>query len=439
MTCDEVKKQPPLARAGNESVQYFTDFERYGTPAKGKTDFYTMWRNRDFFLKKGFINRLYQHTKKQRGNQEGRTTIQRELAIWKPIAGVYFSTPQIFKPLLAMDYICRFKPKVALLDPTMGWGGRLIGACALDVPHYIGIELNQNLKQPYAEMVAMVRPFTKTKITLKFMDCLKVDYSQLKYDMVLTSPPYYNIEIYEGTTRKSKDDWDREFYYPFFEKTYGGLMNGGHYCMNIPIEVYDRVAKPMLGKADILVPLNKVVRQKGGGETYKEYMYVWVKKAGWKPLIPPPKAEIEGGGMKEDIKKYEAIFKQYPEVFPSGYFRYLKIRLQKHIENKTLIYKNGVILTFVVYQKSQKKTPKITIQKGDVKLDQIVNKNQGNGAAKGVVEEWLKKYEDKRVWLEVRSDNKRAIGFYKDRGFKKMDDISFGKDLSGIIMLREPR
>jgi hypothetical protein len=48
--------------------------------------------------------------------------------------------------------------------------------------------------------------------------------------------------------------------------------------MNIPIEVYDRVAKPMLGAANILVPLAKVQRQKGGGETYKEYMYVWVKK-----------------------------------------------------------------------------------------------------------------------------------------------------------------
>lgn len=315
MTCAEVKKQPPLARLGNEAVQYHTDFERYGTPASGKVDFYTLWTNREFYKKKGFISRMYNYSKNQKGEQADKTAQQKELSIWKSIAGVYFSTPQIFKPLLAMDYYCRFTPKVAVLDPTMGWGGRLLGACALDVPHYIGVELNKNLKRPYEEMVAMVRPFTKTKITLKFMDCLKVDYTQLKYDMVLTSPPYYNIEIYEGTKAKTKDDWDRDFYYPFFEKTFGGLMNGGHYCMNIPIEVYDRVAKPMMGAADILVPLNKVVRQAGGGETYKEYTYVWVKKAGWKPRIPPPKAEeikgegIEGSGVGFPITldKYENL------------------------------------------------------------------------------------------------------------------------------------
>jgi len=276
MTCEELKKQPALSRLGNEAVQYHTDFERYGTPAAGQVDFYTLWRNRAFYKQKPYVSRMYNFIDRKKSNDL--TGLARELSIWKSIAGVYFHTPQIFKPLLMMEYICRFKPKVAVLDPTMGWGGRLLGACALDVPHYIGIELNQRLKQPYAEMVKMVRPYTDTRITLKFMDCLKVDYSKLKYDMVLTSPPYYNIEIYEGTKAQSKDEWDRDFYEPFFKKTYGGLMRGGHYCMNIPIEVYDRVATRILGKADILVPLSKVKRQAKGGENYKEYMYVWVKK-----------------------------------------------------------------------------------------------------------------------------------------------------------------
>lgn len=275
MTCAEVNKEKPLSRKGNEAVQYHTDFERYGTPVKGKNDFYTLWKNREFFKAKPYINRMYNYIRANKKSvPEG---ISKELSIWKSIGGVYFSTAQIFKPLLAMTYYCRFQPKVAVLDPTMGWGGRLLGACALDIPHYIGIELNKNLKAPYAEMVRMVRPYTDTRITLKFMDALNVDYSKLKYDMVLTSPPYYNIEIYEGTVAKSKDQWDEGFYKPFFEKTYGGLMKGGHYCMNIPVEVYDRVAKPMLGAASILIPLAKVQRQRGGGETYKEYMYVWKK------------------------------------------------------------------------------------------------------------------------------------------------------------------
>ena len=45
---------------------------------------------------------------------------------------------------------------------------------------------------------------TNTKIKLMFKDALKVDYSKLDYDCVLTSPPYYNVEVYEGM--KAKED-----------------------------------------------------------------------------------------------------------------------------------------------------------------------------------------------------------------------------------------
>ena len=119
----------------------------------------------------------------------------------------------------------------------------------------------------------------------------------------------------------------------------------------------------------------------------------------------------------------------------SGYFRFLGTRLENHIDKKTLWYKNGVVLTWIKYQKTVKKTEKCIIKPGDVKLDQIVNKNQGNGAAKKVVSQFLKKFEKNRIWLEVRADNKRAIRFYKDRGFKKVCKIKFG-EISGVMMVK---
>ena len=130
------------------------------------------------------------------------------------------------------------------------------------------------------------------------------------------------------------------------------------------------------------------------------------------------------------------IFQQYPEIFPSGYFRFLGARLQNHIDKKTLWYKNCVILTWIKYQKTVKKKPKCIIKPGDVKLDQIVNKNQGNGAAKKIVLQFLKKFEKNRIWLEVRANNKRAIRFYKDRGFKRVCKIKFG-EIPGIMMLKQ--
>ena len=142
-----------------------------------------------------------------------------------------------------------------------------------------------------------------------------------------------------------------------------------------------------------------------------------------------------GGEKSKRVKKLIKVFQQYPEIFPSGYFRFLGARLQNHIDKKTLWYKNGVILTWIKYQKTVKKKPKCIIKPGDVKLDQIVNKNQGNGAAKKIVLQFLKKFEKNRIWLEVRANNKRAIKFYRDRGFKKVCNIKFG-EIPGIMMVK---
>ena len=150
---------------------------------------------------------------------------------------------------------------------------------------------------------------------------------------------------------------------------------------------------------------------------------------------PGTGATKEGGSKSKKIKSLTKIFQQYPDIFPSGYFRFLGARLQNHIDKKTLWYKNGVILTWIKYQKTVKKTPKCIIKPGDVKLDQIVNKNQGNGAGKKVVLQFLKKFEKNRIWLEVRANNKRAIRFYRDRGFKKVCNIKFG-EIPGIMMVK---
>ena len=142
-----------------------------------------------------------------------------------------------------------------------------------------------------------------------------------------------------------------------------------------------------------------------------------------------------GGEKSKKIKKLTKIFQQYPKIFPSGYFRFLAARLENHLNKNTLWYRNGVVLTWIQYKKTVKKTPKCIVKPGDVKLDQIVNKNQGNGAAKKVVLQFLKKFRKNRIWLEVRANNKRAIRFYRKNGFKKVCNIKFG-EIPGIMMVK---
>ena len=124
------------------------------------------------------------------------------------------------------------------------------------------------------------------------------------------------------------------------------------------------------------------------------------------------------------MDEYISLFKLYPDVFPSGYFKFLKSSLQKHIDSKTLIYKNGVLLTYKIYKKNTKR-----YKKGQVKICQLINKNPGNGESQKIVKEFLKQ----DTFLEVKADNNRAITFYNKLGFRQVGSIFFNS-YEGIIM-----
>lgn len=272
----DVNEIKPNDRIGNKFVDYFTFLERLNTTGSKGMNFFEFFHRKDEFEKRRYIRRLLMYSKKH-----GTKNLYK---MWYGVFNLYFNSINIFKPLLAMEIYNMFKPH-SVLDPTMGWGGRLVGACVMDVPEYIGIDLNKNLEKPYKDMIKQLKELgTDTNIKVYFKDCLKVDYSKFKYDMVFTSPPYYNVEIYNGTTKMSKDEWDENFYKPLITKTFNHLQKGGIYCFNVPNEVYERVCIPLLGKADKFIPLKITKRGSSSSKTgnkininYGEFIYVWKK------------------------------------------------------------------------------------------------------------------------------------------------------------------
>ena len=259
-----------FSQIGNKVVNKYTLVERLNAMGSKNINFYDLYYNRNYFKNKPFVKKMVDYYKKNRvGYNEARVFFR--------ISNLYFSAISIFKPLIAMKIYCIYKP-TSILDFTMGWGGRLVGACALDIPNYIGIDSNSNLREPYNKMTEFLKKYSKTNVNLYFQDALTVDYSKLNYDLVLTSPPYYNIEKY-GThgndKNKTKEQWEKEFYIPIFERTFKYLKKGGYYCLNIPKEVYNNVARKTLGKPHTKILLPKVKRFTD--EKYEEFIYIWKK------------------------------------------------------------------------------------------------------------------------------------------------------------------
>lgn len=262
-----LKKITNETRIGNKFVDYFTFLERLETISKKGMNYFDFIKDTEYHKKK-YIQNLLNY---QKGDDK-------YVALYR-VFKLHCGSIGLFKPLTAMEIYSKFKP-TSVLDFTMGWGGRLVGACALDIPNYIGIDSNQNLKEPYKNMVKVLKQLnTKTKIKLMFKDALKVDYSKLDYDCVLTSPPYYNIEIYTGTKQKTEEEWNEDFYKPLFTKTYKHLKKGGKYILNIPKYVYENVCIDLLGKANMKIPLKKKAHPKNTKteQDYTEFLYVWYK------------------------------------------------------------------------------------------------------------------------------------------------------------------
>ena len=259
----------PRCRIGNNIVDYFTFQQRLETKGKYNTNFYEFIINIDEFKKKKFIQNMLIYYE----NVKNKNNTKNEYIVLKEVYNICISAINIIRPLVYMEIYSKYKPK-CILDFCAGWGGAAVAACALNISHYIGIEINTNLKEPYEKMNKYLKTKSSSKIDIIFDNALNIDYNQFSYDLVFTSPPYYFIQKYENNIEYSnKHDMNERFYKPIFTKVYHGLEKGGHFIINICKEVYENVLIHLFGEANEIYPYKKSKRQ----NDYQEIVYVWIK------------------------------------------------------------------------------------------------------------------------------------------------------------------
>ena len=264
--CNKINQRSLI---GNKSMDFFTFSPRLKTKGKKGLSF-VEYEKTNRYKEKEYEHRLY-----KMGMEAHKNPAKAKYNVFR----LYYDSISAFKPIIAKHIYCKFNP-TTVLDFSAGWGGRAIACMALNI-NYIGFDTNTDLKEPYKKMIKTLPHTSDIKITFK--DSSKVDYSKYNYDCVFTSPPYFRTskptETYENMPEyKDREDFNNRFFFPVVTNTYKHLKNGGHYILNIPIDMYDDIKK-VIGKASKKFPLQLASRNDPNADVvYKEFIYIWVKK-----------------------------------------------------------------------------------------------------------------------------------------------------------------
>jgi len=237
---------------------------------KGKT-IYDIWNDPEEQKK------LIENTRKR--NRGGRTAAGNVYECFR----INLGSIVMFKSTTA-KYLYKKYGASHVLDPTAGWGGRMLGAWALDID-YTGIDTNLELQPAYDGMIDFLNKEQEldtelfetqtSQLKMIFKSCLDVDFSQIPYDMVLTSPPYINLEIYEHMEPWQSDElFYNNFFLPLFEKCLKHIKIGGNVCFNISPKMYEDALKHGLPECDSEEDLLQQLGQQKGKKK-QDKIYIW--------------------------------------------------------------------------------------------------------------------------------------------------------------------
>lgn len=156
-----------------------------------------------------------------------------------------------FRPNIICTFIQMFGSK-SVLDFSAGWGDRLIGALCMNVK-YVGIDPNSGNHPNYNDMIKFYNENVK-KINLD--DYIMIDSTiedavipNRKYDLIFTSPPYFDLELYDlnlvdstgiyETNPKQSSKYNNEYLWfnnflkVALKKVYSKLSVNGYMVINI--------------------------------------------------------------------------------------------------------------------------------------------------------------------------------------------------------------
>ena len=129
----------------------------------------------------------------------------------------------IYSPIMTKSIVKELDCKT-VFDPCIGWGGRMIGTTCLGGDyHYTGSEPFTKTFWGLRNMIQDLKIESQVDIYHSPVEDILDKLKEKRFDMCLTSPPYFDLEVYshEETQSihkfKSYDEWINEFIKPIID------------------------------------------------------------------------------------------------------------------------------------------------------------------------------------------------------------------------------
>lgn len=157
-------------------------------------------------------------------------------AVYKSFAETKIFSPSWARQLLATVLGSKNLSGKRWLDISAGWGDRLLAAMSLNMD-YVGFDPNVNLKKGHNEMITLFGNKKKHKVIYEPFETAEIPGGA--YDVVLSSPPFFDIEEYSNNENQSIQKyesfhkWMVYFLFRSLLKAWENLKPSGYLILHI--------------------------------------------------------------------------------------------------------------------------------------------------------------------------------------------------------------
>lgn len=134
-----------------------------------------------------------------------------------------------------------------ILDPCHGWGGRITAFMLSNAKTYVGFDTNKSscdgVNSLFDDVKCFCEPYKNSNIVNDMFENAMNYYECNSFDFAFTSPPYFDVEKYDGENSSRKkhsnyESWRDGFYTTLIKNVYNLIKPGKFFCLNVGSQKY---------------------------------------------------------------------------------------------------------------------------------------------------------------------------------------------------------